>query len=120
MKKYHFGASLLAYGIISTIGYCLFIIFMWINAPHGPIQFVTVDKHFPQLAAALGQGFTIQTFFIPILKKNPNRSMYKQLVKITYIIGGLVYAFIGYGGALSYISFYIGILNKPFPGTDKP
>jgi hypothetical protein len=30
MKKYHFGASLLAYGIISTIGYCLFLLYMWI------------------------------------------------------------------------------------------
>lgn len=33
MKKYHFGASLLAYGIISTIGYCLFLLYIWITAP---------------------------------------------------------------------------------------
>lgn len=33
MKKYHFGASLLAYGIISTIGYCMFIMYMWAVAP---------------------------------------------------------------------------------------
>jgi hypothetical protein len=36
MKKYHFGASLLAYGIISTIGYCFFLIYMWATAPSGP------------------------------------------------------------------------------------
>lgn len=30
MKKYHFGASLLAYGIISAIGYCCFLLYMWI------------------------------------------------------------------------------------------
>lgn len=101
MKKFHFGASLLAYGIISTIGYCFFILYMWINAPTGPKQLITVDKHFPQLAAALGQGFSIQAFFIPILKKNQNRYLYKRLLKVTYIIGGLAYTFIGYGGALS-------------------
>jgi hypothetical protein len=101
MKKYHFGASLLAYGIISTIGYCFFILYMWFYAPTGPTTFVAVNKHFPQLAAALGQGFSIQVFFIPILKKNPNRFIYKRLLKITYLIGGLVYGFIGFGGALS-------------------
>jgi hypothetical protein len=47
MKKYHFGASLLAYGIISTIGYCLFILYMWVNAPEGDNQLKPVDKHFP-------------------------------------------------------------------------
>ena len=30
MKKYHFGESLLAYGIISVIGYCCFLLYMWI------------------------------------------------------------------------------------------
>lgn len=35
MKKYHFGASLLAYGIISTIGYCFFLLYIWFTAPQG-------------------------------------------------------------------------------------
>jgi amino acid permease len=101
MKKYNFGASLLAYGIISTIGYCFFILYMWINAPSGTKHFASFDSHFPQLAAALGQGFSIQAFFVPILKKNENKNNYKQLVKYAYLIGAIVYAFIGYGGSLS-------------------
>ena len=35
MKKFHFGASLLAYGILSIIGYCMFLTWMWITAPKG-------------------------------------------------------------------------------------
>lgn len=101
MKKYHFGASLLAYGIISTIGYCLFILYMWATAPEGARTMQPVGKNFPQLAAALSQGFAIQAMFIPILKKNPNISQYKTFLTITYLVGGAVYMFIGYGGALS-------------------
>lgn len=36
MKKFHFGASLLAYGILSIIGYCIFLVWMWAVAPEGP------------------------------------------------------------------------------------
>lgn len=60
-----------------------------------------VGKNFPQLAAALSQGFAIQGMFIPILKKNPNSSQHKIFLAITYIVGGAVYMFIGYGGAFS-------------------
>lgn len=35
MKKYHFGASLLAYGILSIIGYCLFLLWMLVTSPEG-------------------------------------------------------------------------------------
>jgi len=33
MKKYHFGASLLAYGILSIIGYCAFLTWMLATTP---------------------------------------------------------------------------------------
>jgi hypothetical protein len=62
---------------------------------------VTLDKHFPELAAALSQGFAIQAFFIPILKKNPNIDKHKKILLITYVVGAAIYMFIGYGGALS-------------------
>ena len=35
MKKFHFGASLLAYGILSIIGYCIFLLWMLVTAPAG-------------------------------------------------------------------------------------
>lgn len=101
MKKYHFGATLMAYGIISTIGYCVFILYMWIIAPEGENKLKPVDSHFPALAAGLSQGLAIQTFFIPVLKQNGKTHLFKRILFVTYAIGAATYIFIGYGGALS-------------------
>lgn len=101
MKKFHFGASLLAYGILSIIGYCIFLTWMWASAPKGEKTVPLTDDRFVELGAALAQGFAIQTFFIPILKQNPNRKLYKKLLLLTYGIGTLVYSYIGYSGSQS-------------------
>ena len=71
------------------------------------------DPLFVDLAAALAQGFAIQTFFIPILKQNKNRKLYGRLLLVTYIVGTLVYTYIGYSGAFS-------IVNREIPGDDDP
>ena len=62
------------------------------------------DPLFVDLAAALAQGFAIQTFFIPILKQNKNRKLYGKLLFITYVVGTLVYTYIGYSGAYSIVN----------------
>ena len=113
MKKYHFGASLLAYGILSIIGYCTFLVWMWATAPSGDKTIPAADPLFVDLAAALGQGFAIQAFFIPILRQNKNRKDYGKLLIITYILGTLVYTYIGYSGAYS-------IINREVPGDEDP
>lgn len=104
MKKYHFGASLLAYGILSIIGYCCFLVWMWATAPSGSNSVPAADPLFVDLAAALAQGFAIQTFFIPILKQNKNRKLYSRLLFITYLVGTVVYTYIGYSGSFSIVN----------------
>lgn len=111
MKKYQFGASLLAYGILSIIGYCLFLLWMWATAPSGAREVPASDHLFVDLAAALAQGFAIQTFFIPILKQNPKRQNYSKLLLLTYLIGTIVYTYIGYTGAYA-------IVNRKSPVSD--
>ncbi len=76
---------------------------IWLNfdTPSGPKSIPPVHRNFVDLAASLAQGFAIQTFFIPILRKNGNRNLFKKLLSITYIIGTLIYCFIGYSGASS-------------------
>ena len=101
MKRFHFGASLLAYGILSIIGYCLFLVWMLATAPKGNHKVEVGDRHFLELGSALAQGFAIQAFFIPILKQNPNRHLYGVLLILTYVVGTSVYTFIGYSGAFS-------------------
>lgn len=72
------------------------------------------DPLFIDLAAALAQGFAIQTFFIPILKQNKNRHLYSKILFITYLIGTVVYTYIGYTGAYSIVNRIAPVRD---PGT---
>lgn len=51
------------------------------------------------MAAAMGQAFSIQSFFIPVLKKNSNPQKYVFYTMLAYIIGGLAYYDIAYMGS---------------------
>ena len=69
------------------------------TAPEGENKVEAADPLFTNSAAALAQGFAVQTFFIPILKQNSNIIFYKKLLGITYFVGVIVYSYIGYSGA---------------------
>jgi hypothetical protein len=51
------------------------------------------------LAAAMGGAFSIQTFFIPVLRRNPNQKNYAFFTLLAYIAGSIVYFYIAYAGA---------------------
>jgi len=51
------------------------------------------------MAAAMGQAFSIQSFFIPVLKKNNKPQHYVFYTMLAYIIGGLAYYDIAYMGS---------------------
>ena len=46
MYKFHFGAKLLAYGILSIVGYCIFLVWMLATTPSGDKKMPLGDKHF--------------------------------------------------------------------------
>jgi hypothetical protein len=71
LKYFEFGASILAYGIISIIGYVIFLLWVIITSPGGSNKWSPFGTGEVDLAAAMGGAFSIQTFFIPVLKKNP-------------------------------------------------
>ncbi len=111
MKKMDFGVSLLAYGILSIVGTCFillgyvcFLIWMLFTTEPGPKQVPAADPLFVDYAAALAQGFAIQTFFIPILHKRGARHLYKKILGVTYVVGILIYTFISYSGAYSIVN----------------
>ena len=51
------------------------------------------------LASSMGQAFAIQTFFIPVLKKNSNIDKYPFWTFLAYAIGTIVYIYIAMSGS---------------------
>ena len=64
------------------------------------------------MAASMGQAFAIQTFFIPILRKNNNQGNYQFYVFLAYLFGITIYLYISFAGSF-------GILQRP-PVIDNP
>ena len=74
LKYFEFGASLMAYGIISIVSYVIFLMWAVITYEQGynESEYVSFGSGAVDLAAAMGQAFSIQAFFIPVVKKAPN------------------------------------------------
>lgn len=68
LNYFHFGAKLLGYGVISIVGYCIFLVWLIASAPPGSNTIPLFGLGAVNLAASMGQAFSIQTFFIPVLK----------------------------------------------------
>ena len=91
-------------GMISIFGFCIFLIWSLASAPQGERTVEATDPLFIDLAAALAEGFALQTFFIPILKKNKNRHKHGKLLLITYILGTIIHIYVSYMGAYSIVN----------------
>ena len=95
----------MAYGIISIVIYLLFLI--WVVATYnqdgtgeGESNYKAVGTGAVNLAAAMGQAFAIQSFFIPLLKKSPDPKKYSFYTMIAYIVGSLAYFYIAFTGSV--------------------
>lgn len=111
MRRFHVGAKLLAYGIISIIMYLTFITWAQFTAPKGMAIMRPFENDSVNFAAALLMAYSIHDFVVQIMIKNPNRNEYPKLVVITYILGTIAYTYISYGS--------FAILNRT-PISDKP
>ena len=99
LNYFHFGAQLLGYGIISIIGYCIFLVWLIATAPSGDNTVPLFGDGAINLAASMGQAFAIQTFFIPVLRELPDSRVYIRYTTIAYCIGTSVYLYIAYTGS---------------------
>lgn len=68
LKHIRFGAHLLGYGVISILFYCIFLAWMVGSAPSGPKTIPIIGSGIANFAASMAQAFSIQQFFIPVLK----------------------------------------------------
>lgn len=92
----HVGEETLAYGIISIIGYILFIIWAQFSAPQGPKTVPTFVEPVA-IASTFMMGYSIHDFLLANIIKNPDRSQYHNTVRWTFLLGSIVYAFIALG-----------------------
>ena len=96
----------MAYGIISIIGYVIFLIWVIATSPEGKNHWNAFGSGEVDLAAAMGGAFSIQTFFIPVLKRNQSPQKYTFFTLLAYIVGSAVYLYIAFVGAFGNILFY--------------
>ena len=90
----------MAYGIISIVGYVIFLVWVISTTPSGNNHWPAFGSGEVNLAAAMGGAFSIQTFFIPVLKKNSNPKKYTFFTLLAYIVGSAVYMYIAFVGGL--------------------
>jgi hypothetical protein len=64
MRYINFGEKLLAIGIISIIGYVMFLTWAQVTAPHSPNKLPPTGDKFVDLAASLTMGYSIQNFMV--------------------------------------------------------
>ena len=93
----------MAYGIISIVTYVIFLLWAVITYDQGYFperKYEVFGEGAVDLAAAMGQAFSIQAFFIPVVKKAPNPQKYTLYVLIAYITGCLAYYYIAFAGSV--------------------
>jgi len=109
LKYFDFGATLMALGIVSIIAYVLFLIWVVVTYDQGynNYEYIPFGTGYINMAAAMGQAFSIQSFFIPVLKKNKNPKRHGFYVLIAYVFGTIAYYYIAYMGS-------VGILHRDY------
>ena len=92
---------------------------MLASAPQGEHKMKLFGGGAVALAASMGQAFSIQTIFIPILRRNKNQSNYQHYTMITFICGFFIYMYIAYMGSYG-IMWYNHRNTEQEPNRNKP
>jgi len=95
----------MGYGIASILGYLIFLIWVISSRPPGPTSIPAFGTRVAGFAAMMGSAFSIQGFFIPVLKGYKKESKHIWILFLAYIIGSAAYYYIAYMGAF-------GIVNR--------
>lgn len=104
LKKYQIGEKLLAYGIVSVIGYVIFLIWAQITSPSGDNKVEPFGKNYSNFSAVLLGALSIHDFLVQVMIHNPNRKVFPKLILWTYLLGGSAYMFMGLGSFGTFLS----------------
>lgn len=112
MGKFKFAVDLLGYGILSIAAYMVFIAWLLWSAPAGNHTYPVATWNFAELCDTLSTAFSLQGVFIPILRKNTNSKSNSTLLLLSYVLGGIVYGYIGLAGSFGTDRLTVGIINR--------
>lgn len=111
LEKLQFGAKTMVYGIISLVVYLVFLgLILGFEDESAPVSkdYNPLGGNIFSLMATMTQGFMIQSFLIPFLKKLANeeeeRPNFIKYTFVSYGIGGLSYMFIALVGSFGTLS----------------
>ena len=99
LNYFHIGPKLMAYGLVSIVAYLIFLIWLLASAPSGSNSLPLFGTGAVSMASAMGQAYTIQAIFIPVLRELPDSKNYAKYTLYTYLIGTAIYFYIAYMGA---------------------
>ena len=99
LKYFEFGAHMMGYGIISIVGYLLFLIWVMATRPAGTNKDPAFGSGVASFASMMGSAFSIQGFFIPVLRQHKNEKKYVFILFVAYVIGILAYYYIAFMGS---------------------
>jgi hypothetical protein len=99
LKFFEFGAHIMGYGIVSIVGYLIFLIWVVASAPTGNHSIPAVGTGLAGFAAMMGNAFSIQGFFIPVMKCCKSVSKHNFILFLAFLIGGLAYLYIAFMGS---------------------
>lgn len=89
----------MGYGVISIVGYLLFLIWVVAAAPTGNNTVPATGTGIASFAAMMGNAFSIQGFFIPVMKCHKNESKHNFILFLSFLAGGLAYYYIAFMGS---------------------
>lgn len=88
----------MGYGIVSIVGYLLFLIWVVTSAPSGNHSVASTGTGIAGFAAMMGNAFSIQGFFIPVMKCYKNERKHNLILFLAFAIGGSAYYYIAFMG----------------------
>ena len=99
LKFFEFGAHVMGYGVISIAAYLFFLIWVIATAPSGPTTVPAFGSGLAGFAAMMGNAYSIQGFFLPVIRCYQQPRRHPLILLLAYLIGGLAYYYIAYMGA---------------------
>lgn len=93
----------MGYGVVSIAGYLLFLIWVISSAPSGNHTVPAVGSGVASFAAMMGNAFSIQGFFIPVMKCYKNDARHNLILFLAFLIGGIAYYYIAFMGSFGIV-----------------